>query len=436
MSNISFRVRVNGTKIQLVEKLDYLTAGRRGATVQVDVDEAWKDLRKTAVFRAGSVTRDVYQIGHIVTIPTETLQQYGLTLEMGIYGEDESGKTVIPTVWVTIDNIRPGAAPSGDESYEPLPGVWEQVTAMMGDLSKLSTKAKQSLVAAINEASKTGGGGGAVSEEEVERIVEEYLAENPPPPGKDGVDGKDGAPGAAGPAGPQGPQGPQGPVGPQGPAGADGTGVNILGSYDSADELFNAHPTGNVGDAYLVSGDLYVWSAMTGWENVGTIQGPRGEQGPQGETGPQGPAGPTGPQGLSGADGAQGPAGAAGKDGTSVTHRWSGTTLIVTSASGTSSADLKGATGDRGPQGDQGPQGSTGPTGPTGPQGPQGPAGSDGAPGADGADGYTPQKGVDYYTAADKAALVSELSQNMPAIYVSATEPSNWKSGDVWLRPL
>ena len=427
MSNISFRVRVNGTKIQLVEKLDYLTAGRRGATVQVDVDDAWKDLRKTAVFRAGSVTKDVYQIGHIVTIPTEVLQQYGLTLEMGIYGEDESGKTVIPTVWVTLDSIRPGAAPSGDESYEPLPGVWEQVTAKMGDLTKLSTKAKQSLVAAINEAAKSGGGGGAVSEEEVERIVEEYLAENPPPPGKDGkdgVDGKDGAPGAngkdgvsathkwsgtvltitsasgtssadlkgekgdrgeKGDTGATGATGPQGEKGEKGDKGADGTGVNILGSYDSADELFDAHPTGNVGDAYLVSGDLYVWSAMTGWENVGTIQGPRGEQGPKGDKGD------------------------------------------------------KGDTGERGLQGDRGPQGipgENGADGANGKDGKDGKDGADGAPGAAGADGYTPQKGVDYYTAADKAALVSELSQNMPTIYVSATEPSNWKSGDIWLRPL
>lgn len=37
-----------------------------------------------------------------------------------------------------------------------------------------------------------------------------------------------------------------------------------------------------------------------------------------------------------------------GKDGVSVTHEWEGTTLKVTSASGTSSADLKGAKGDRG----------------------------------------------------------------------------------------
>lgn len=37
-----------------------------------------------------------------------------------------------------------------------------------------------------------------------------------------------------------------------------------------------------------------------------------------------------------------------GKDGQSVTHEWDGTTLKVTSASGTSSADLKGEKGDTG----------------------------------------------------------------------------------------
>ena len=40
--------------------------------------------------------------------------------------------------------------------------------------------------------------------------------------------------------------------------------------------------------------------------------------------------------------------GADGKDGVSVTHSWNGTTLTVTSSSGTSSADLKGDKGDRG----------------------------------------------------------------------------------------
>lgn len=75
-------------------------------------------------------------------------------------------------------------------------------------------------------------------------------------------------------------RGPQGPQGPAGEDGKDGTGVTILGSYDSLGELQGAHPTGNDGDAYMVDGDLYVWSSTdSAWKNVGQIQGPQGPQG-------------------------------------------------------------------------------------------------------------------------------------------------------------
>lgn len=49
-----------------------------------------------------------------------------------------------------------------------------------------------------------------------------------------------------------------------------------------------------------------------------------------------------------------------GKDGVSVMHEWNGTELTVTSASGTSSADLKGEKGDKGEQGATGAQGEKG----------------------------------------------------------------------------
>jgi len=71
-----------------------------------------------------------------------------------------------------------------------------------------------------------------------------------------------------------------------GAKGKDGTSVNILGSYTTLEELQTAHPTGNIGDAYIIGGNLYVWSESNNvWEDVGTIQGPQGEVGPPGETG-------------------------------------------------------------------------------------------------------------------------------------------------------
>ena len=93
-------------------------------------------------------------------------------------------------------------------------------------------------------------------------------------------------------------KGPRGDTGPAGADGKDGTGVTILGSYDDAGSLGQAHPTGSPGDAYLVAGDLYVWSASeSAWKNVGTIQGP---QGPKGDTGAQGEKGDTGERGPAG----------------------------------------------------------------------------------------------------------------------------------------
>lgn len=158
------------------------------------------------------------------------------------------------------------------------------------------------------------------------------------PQGPKGDKGDTGATGPQGPKGDTGPQGPQGLKGDTGPKGEDGTGVTILGSYATESALRQEHPTGNLGDSYLVDGDLYVWSQTeSDWKNVGTIQGPKGDTG------------------------------ATGADGVSVTHSWSGTSLTVTSASGTSSADLKGPQGDIGDPGPQGPKGDKGDTGPQGP---------------------------------------------------------------------
>lgn len=64
-----------------------------------------------------------------------------------------------------------------------------------------------------------------------------------------------------------------------------------------------------------------------------------------------------GDPGKDGSDGKDGLDGPAGRDGVSATHTWNGTTLTVTSASGTSSADLKGERGEDGTDGEPGVSG-------------------------------------------------------------------------------
>lgn len=71
----------------------------------------------------------------------------------------------------------------------------------------------------------------------------------------------------------------------------------------------------------------------------------------------------------------------------------------------------KGDTGETGPQGPQGIQGEKGDTGETGPQGPQGVQGEKGDSGEPGNDGYTPIRGTDYWTEADKAEIKSYVEE-------------------------
>ena len=71
---------------------------------------------------------------------------------------------------------------------------------------------------------------------------------------------------------------------------------------------------------------------------------------------------------FDGAPGKDGADGAPGKDGVSATHKWDGTVLTITSASGTSSADLRGPQGERGERGETGAQGPQGEAGLDAPQ--------------------------------------------------------------------
>jgi hypothetical protein len=66
----------------------------------------------------------------------------------------------------------------------------------------------------------------------------------------------------------QGIQGVPGPMGPKGEQGPAGQATTLKGSFDTLQDLQNAHPTGNPGDAYLV-GNL---PHMTNYWNLIALQ--------------------------------------------------------------------------------------------------------------------------------------------------------------------
>lgn len=232
--------------------------------------------------------------------------------------------------------------------------------------------------------------------------------------------GLKGEKGDKGDKGDTGDTGPQGPEGPQGPKGDTGTGLDILGTYASLEELQGAVQSPSQGDMYNVGTiapyTIYMWDTTDGagaWESQGQLQGPRGEQGPQGDPGPQGEqgiqgpqgkkgdTGPEGPQGPAGADGAPGAQGPAGENGgyysptvdTSGNLTWAASKEGMPAVSGTNIRGPQGEQGPRGPAGQDGAQGPAGQDGAQGPEGPQGPKGDPGDTGPQGPAGDTGPQG-------------------------------------------
>lgn len=142
---------------------ELLTAGMaKAVTVEFVFSPEWDGLTKTAVFSNGKTTVDVLATnwdGDTVPVPHEVLAVPGRHARVGVYGADESG-VVLPTVWVSLGKVQPGADPSGDETADPSLPVWAQLQKQIGDLDDLQTYNKGNLVEAINEARSSGGSGG------------------------------------------------------------------------------------------------------------------------------------------------------------------------------------------------------------------------------------------------------------------------------------
>ena len=209
----------------------------------------------------------------------------------------------------------------------------------------------------------------------------------------------------------------------QGVQGEPGKGLTISGYYATAQALAAAVTNPTAGDAYGVGTaepyDIYIYDGVTSaWVNNGPLQGAKGDKGDKGEKGD------TGAQGEPGKDGSPGAAGAPGATGTTFTPSVSADgTLSWTNDGGKTnpaSVNIKGPHGEQGPQGEPGEKGETGAAGATGPEGPQGPKGAQGPQGdpgptgPQGPAGHTPEKGTDYWTAADQTSMVNDVLAALP----------------------
>lgn len=223
------KINVSRTCAEATQR-ERLTSGMQGVELSFSFSADWDDLVKTAVFEGSGRRIALTNIGDSCIIPHEVLAKHGGALRVGVYGRTADGSAATPTVYAQLGIIQRGADPNADPSTKPTLPVWAQIQAQIGDLSNLTTEDKTNLVAAINEAAKSGGGSGSGKDGTgIESIT--YKGED-----EDGgnvytmllTDGS-----SYDITAPKGDKGDTGATGPQGPAGApgkDGAGMDITGA--------------------------------------------------------------------------------------------------------------------------------------------------------------------------------------------------------------
>lgn len=288
-------------------------------------------------------------------IPDELLQVPGKLIVYAWVSDTNGGYTEVQVNFPVFARPKPS-----DYVYTPTEHAgFDRLRTEIGDLADLTTEAKDTLVAAINEAARTGGGAGSMDL----RVADGYIQYS-----TDSGSTWQNLIAVADLKGDKGDPGNKGDTGATGAPGKDGKdGTNGI--------------TPHIGD----NGHWYLGENDTGKPSRGA----------------------TGAKGDPGTPGTTGPAGAPGKDGHSpvvtATKTGKATTISVDGAAiatvedGADGAPGKdgspGAKGDKGETGPQGPKGDPGAAGAPGKDGTNGKDGADGKPGAAGADGVTPHIG-------------------------------------------
>lgn len=125
------------------------------------------------------------------------------SLELIYYVGDTIAKS---QTWETVVIASKSADGMTEPPEDPARAWFDAIKRQIGDLSKLTTKSKDNLVAAINEAARTGSGGGTVEmrvdggyiQYSTDGVTWENLIAVASLEGKPGKDGEPGAPGAPG----------------------------------------------------------------------------------------------------------------------------------------------------------------------------------------------------------------------------------------------
>lgn len=182
-------------------------------------------------------------------IPDELLQVPGTLIVYAWVSDTNGGYTKAQVNFPVFARPKPS-----DYVYTPTERAgFDRLRTEIGDLADLTTEAKDTLVAAINEAARTGGGAGSMDLRVADGYIQystdggstwQNLIAVAELKGDKGEPGEKGDPGATGPAGPQGPAGVPGKDGVDGKPGAAGANGVTPHIGDNGNWYFGTTDTG------------------------------------------------------------------------------------------------------------------------------------------------------------------------------------------------
>lgn len=115
-----------------------LTSGMVNAVqVAFAFSEEWEGFDKIAVFSNGATTVDVtLDEKDRCYVPHEVLSVAGRDVNVGVYGSKGEGEdyVAIPTEKCSLGKVSEGVDPSGEESAEPTPTIWDDLNIRVGNL--------------------------------------------------------------------------------------------------------------------------------------------------------------------------------------------------------------------------------------------------------------------------------------------------------------
>lgn len=149
-----FEINITSNKAWAARRETLTRLGKNydAVKIRLSCSQEWADLSKIAVFRAQDSMIDVPVMGEILDIPPVMLQRENVHLLFGLYGVNEGGTIVIPTIWTDLGIVQPSPDPYGADNYEDPPaGLYAQLQALAAAAqSAAATAVSGTYAASIN----------------------------------------------------------------------------------------------------------------------------------------------------------------------------------------------------------------------------------------------------------------------------------------------